>query len=239
MLIKIPSTSERYNYQTNMIPQFDQQYWTQQLKREIGLEHVSDSELTEHFVDFGSFFDESSNKKNAKQYIQEQLENIKQQYESIDLGGSIFQQNKNEFNSIDENAVSCKLFDVALSLDSVDMEPVVLDNISQLEFVPQTIDRESVKYFEVFVGNNTFVVAVNTGAGDFRTIDHINHIKSTSFFVEERNPLTFIGTENIISYYQFVNLIQPHLKPKNDFSAFEKISNNVETTFDGPKLEGF
>lgn len=221
-----------------MMPRFDKQYWTEQLKREIGLSHVPDSELHQHYVDFGNFFGEAENKKTAKQYIDDELKNLEQQYQDV-VVTPVSIKDLNLFKSVDENLISSKLFDVAQSLDDVDMEPVVLDHISQLEFVPQTIDRESIKYFEVFVGNNTFIVAVNTGSNDFRIADHINHIKSTSFFVEERNPFTFIGTENVISYYQFVNLIQPHLKPKNSLTPFDKITNNVDTVFDGLKLEGF
>lgn len=221
-----------------MSKQFNPQYWTEQIKREIGLSHVSDEQLSEHYVDFGTFFTEGENKKTAKQYIEQQLEIIKEQYNSFDLY-SKQSQNSQCFKQVDFEKVNQQLLGVASLLDDVDPDIPVPQNVSQLEYVPQQINRNSVKYFEVFVVDKTYIVAVNVDSQDFRVNDHINHIKNTSFFVEERNPMTFTGLENIISYYQFTNLIQPHLKPKNDFSFYEKVTSDVNTIFDGLKLEGF
>lgn len=221
-----------------MSKQFNPQYWTEQIKREIGLSHVSDEQLSEHYVDFGTFFTEGENKKTAKQYIEQQLEIIKEQYNSFDLY-SKQSQNSQCFKQVDFEKVNQQLLGVASLLDDVDPDIPVPQNVSQLEYVPQQINRNSVKYFEVFVVDKTYIVAVNVDSQDFRVNDHINHIKNTSFFVEERNPMTFTGLENIISYYQFTNLIQPHLKPKNDFSFYEKVTSDVNTVFDGLKLEGF
>lgn len=221
-----------------MSKQFNPKYWTEQIKREIGLSHVSDEQLSEHYVDFGTFFTEGENKKTAKQYIEQQLEIIKEQYNSFDLY-SKQSQNSQCFKQVDFEKVNQQLLGVASLLDDVDPDIPVPQNVSQLEYVPQQINRNSVKYFEVFVVDKTYIVAVNVDSQDFRVNDHINHIKNTSFFVEERNPMTFTGLENIISYYQFTNLIQPHLKPKNDFSFYEKVTSDVNTVFDGLKLEGF
>lgn len=221
-----------------MSKQFNPQYWTEQIKKEIGLSHVSDEQLSEHYVDFGTFFTEGENKKTAKQYIEQQLEIIKEQYNSFDLY-SKQSQNSQSFKQVDFEKVNQQLLGVASLLDDVDPDIPVPQNVTQLEYVPQQINRNSVKYFEVFVVDKTYIVAVNVDSQDFRVNDHINHIKNTSFFVEERNPMTFTGLENIISYYQFTNLIQPHLKPKNDFSFYEKVTSDVNTVFDGLKLEGF
>lgn len=221
-----------------MSKQFNPQYWKEQIKREIGLSHVSDEQLSEHYVDFGTFFTEGENKQTAKQYIEQQLEIIKEQYNSFDLY-SKQSQNSQSFKQVDFEKVNQQLLGVASLLDDVDPDIPVPQNVTQLEYIPQQINRNSVKYFEVFVVDKTYIVAVNVDSQDFRVNDHINHIKNTSFFVEERNPMTFTGLENIISYYQFTNLIQPHLKPKNDFSFYEKVTSDVNTVFDGLKLEGF
>lgn len=222
-----------------MSTQFNPQYWREQIKREIGLSHVSDDELSQHYVDFGSFFGEGENKKTAKQYVEQQLEIIQEQYNSIELYSKHPQINVQSFKGVDFEKVNDQLLGVASLLDDVDPDITIPENVTQLEYVPQQINRNNVKYFEVFVAEKTYIVAVNTDSQDFRVNDHINHVKNTSFFVEERNPLSFIGVENIISYYQFINLIQPYLKPKNNLSFYEKINGDVNTVFDGLKLEGF
>lgn len=221
-----------------MNTQFNPEYWKEQIKKEIGLSHVSDDQLSEYHVDFGSFFAEGENKQTAKQYIDKQLEIIKEQYKTLE-SYSQHSEKPNNFKPVDFQQVENQLLGVASLLDDVDPDISIPQNVTQLQYIPQQINRNSVKYFEVFVADKTYIVAINTESQDFRVNDHINHIKNTSFFVEERTPMTFTGLENIISYYQFVNLIQPHLKPKNDFSFYEKVSSDVNTVFDGLKLEGF
>jgi len=81
---------------------------------------------------------------------------------------------------------------------------------------------------------------VNYNPEDFRSTDQINHLVNTTFFIEELNPQQMNGNEsNIISYYQFVNAIQPFLKQNTDLSAYEKIANGTTTMFDGLKLDQF
>ena len=218
-----------------MSKHFDPQYWTEQIKKEIGLSHVTDDKLSEYFVDFGSFFSEGQNKQTAKQYVETQLEILRQQYDEFE---ALSIQPPKPSQSLNLDDVEKRIADITSNY-SDEPEIIIPSSVTQLEYIPQQINRNSVRYFEVLVAGNTYIVAINVDSQDFRVGDHINHIKNTSFFVEERNPLTFTGLEHVISYYQFVNLIQPHLKPKNDFSFYEKIAENVDTQFDGLKLEGF
>lgn len=232
-----------HNLPPNM--KFDKNYWLEQLKKEVGLENVPYEELHSHFVDFSSPFGNSVSKINAKQYVDEQLSFISAQYSEFEkqLGVDVHSEGKNRL-SYDENDIFSRLEVVAENLPDIDIPPSfpVLNGtaIPDLLIAPvqQTINRDSIKYYEVFMNNQTFIVAFNLNGADVRVHDQINHLKNTSYFVEERNPFTFIGGEEIISYYQFSNLIETLLRMSNK-NVSDKITNNIQTTFDGLKLDNF
>lgn len=222
---------------------FDKNYWLDQLKKEVGLENVPYEELHLHFVDFSSPFGNSVKKINAKDYVDEQLLFINCQYDDFERanGVDIHSQGKNRL-SYDENNIFSRLEGVAENLPNEEPVFPVLNGtaIPDLLIAPvqQTINRDSIKYYEVFMNNQTFIVAFNLNGADVRVHDQINHLKNTSYFVEERNPFTFIGGEEIISYYQFSNLIETLLRMSNK-NVSDKITNNIQTTFDGLKLDNF
>lgn len=224
---------------------FDKNYWTEQLKKEVGLEAVPYEQLHEHFVDFSTPFSLTENKVNAKDYVDAQLEIIKAQYDefSNSLG------NLNSFTNATANRNAYNEFDVMSRLDIVSQNtptesPVFPDlnnvgGVRLLEPVQQQVKRESVKYYDVFIGGKEFTVAFNVESGDNRVLDHIQHLRNTSYFVEDRNPLTFTGGETIISYYQFVNLVELAIREKKTDDVQNKISQNIKTEFDGLKLDNF
>jgi hypothetical protein len=219
---------------------FDKEYWIYQLRKEVGLEDVIYEDLDKHFVNFESLIsDENVAQKNAKEYVDEQLALIEEKYKEFEESEEEYEVDLEvpEFNPED---VLFKLSNVVEFIDKMETAPLPifkLDGIVQLEEVKQEIRRNDMKYFEVLVGNKNFIIAVNVHSDDCRIMDQVNHIKATSFFVEERTPATFVGGEDIISYYQFINYIQPYLK--QTATALDKISENVTTSFDGLKLEGF
>lgn len=225
-------------------PIFRREYWIEQLKKEVGLSDVDYNDLQEHFVYFGMFGDDAISK-NAKTYVDEQLEIIEKQYAEIDV------------DSCDQQEYSVPEFDISsvydkLSMLSDSLSEVVLpteipyemneaESVVQLKLSNQTIETKDVKYFEVLIGTRLYVVVINDH-GDLKIKDQIRHIVNTSFFVEQRTPehvYNASDTNHIISYYQFVNLIQPYLNMNTVPSASNKISQGVQTDFDGFKLDNF
>jgi hypothetical protein len=211
-----------------MTPQFNKEHWINQLKNEAGLSHIPYEELDDHKISFGLF--DNASQISAKKYIDEQLKNIEEQYSSFD------DTLEDDLQSLRVDLGKTKTKGIPISEFIADVEPVLI----QLAEVPQQIIRSNMKYYDVLVGGNNFTVVINDHGEDWRITDQINHVKHTSFFIEERNPAHLTGYENIISYYQFANLIQSHIKKTNtDLSVYEKISQDINTVFDGIKLEGF
>jgi hypothetical protein len=222
---------------------FDKNYWLEQLKKEVGLETVPYEELHLHSVDFSSPFGTSKEKVSAKQYIDEQLLIISSQYDEFTaLSSNVHETGANRL-MYDETDIFSRLDNIAAEIPDVSYELPDLNAaiIPDLFIAPveQNIERTSIKYYEVFMNNLTFIVAFNLNGADVRVPDQINHLKNTSYFIEERNPYTFIGSEEIISYYQFSNLIETLLRMNNQKDVSAKILNNITTTFDGAKLENF
>lgn len=220
---------------------FDKNYWIEQLKKETGLENVPYEELHLHFVDFSSPFGNSVSKVNAKQYVDDQLAFISLQYKEFENQADVHLAGNNRL-SYDENDIFSRLEGIANDTPvEAPVFPVLNGSaIPDLLIAPvqQKIERDSIKYYEVFMNNRTFIVAFNLNGSDIRVHDQINHLKNTTYFVEERNPLSFVGGEEIISYYQFSNLIETLLR-MNSKDVSNKISNNIETSFDGLKLDNF
>jgi hypothetical protein len=213
-----------------MKPQFNKEYWTNQLKIEAGVSHVPDEELHKHFILFGAFSNTDGEKITVKEYIENQLKYLEEQYDSMDAKL--------------ESDIASLIVDVPEKFKSewVGGESIGIANadIKLLPTIPQTINRSELHYYDVLVDGNAFTVAINDHGDDFRIKDQINHVKHTTFFIEERSPLHITGFENIISYYQFANIVQSVVrKTSTDLSAYEKISQNIDTVFDGVKLEGF
>jgi hypothetical protein len=209
-----------------MKPLFNKQHWIDELKREAGLSHVSYDELSEHSISFDIFGKDDTLKRNAKDYIDEQLKSIEDQYNNFD-------------ESLDLDSLRAYVEDDTIVTSTGEMFGDVETTLIQIPEIPQEIQRNNMHYYEVDIDGRTHIVVINDHGDDFRIKDHINHVKQTSFFVEERDPRSLTGHEMIISYYQFANAIQSHLKQNVDLSAYEKISKDINTVFDGVKLEGF
>jgi hypothetical protein len=234
---------------------FNKQYWIEQLTKEVGLEGVPYEELSNHFVNFDSFFgseeDSPTSKVNAKEYVDRQLVEIEKQYEEFSqtqdaLESFPLSPSKSLTLDYNESDIFNRLGNVANSdvkempFDQNYQENKILYNgIPLILPVQQNIQREDIGYYEVFVEGRVFIVAINKKNGDLKTEDQINHIKSTSYFVEEINPLRLVGGEEIISYYQFANMIEEIVRRKGTVSVDVKLKDNVKTEFDGIKLDNF
>lgn len=248
MLISVPSTSKLLNYLNNM--QFNKQYWIEQLTKEVGLEGVPYEELSNHFVNFDSFFgteeDSPTSKVNAKDYVDRQLLEIEKQYEEFAISENSAVAPQSLTLDYNESDIFSRVHNVVnegfneMPFDPFYQENKILYNgVSLIIPVQQKIQREDIGYYEVFVEGRVFVVAINKKNGDLKTEDQINHIKSTSYFVEEVNPLRLVGGEEIISYYQFANMIEEIVRRKGTVSVDVKLKDNIKTEFDGVKLDNF
>jgi len=226
--------------------EFNKAYWLDQLTKEVGLDGVPYEELSKHYVNFDSVIgtegENEASRKNAKQYVDEQLAYIEEQYKLLNESNIEVPQ-EHEVPVFDPSDVLSKLLVVSESAELNQVEDNIYKDLDlgafQLKEVKQEVLASNMKYFDVVIGESAYTVVINDHGGDFRIKDQINHVINTTFFVEIRNPMELTGFEQIISYYQFVNAIQPHLKPSTDLTAFDKISKGLETAFDGVKLEGF
>jgi hypothetical protein len=230
--------------------QFNKEYWTQQLKMELGLSHVPDEELNEHYIDTGMFFGNISQKTTVKDYIEEQIKNLEDQYKLF--GDSILQQSDDITNSgrlrhsYNESDILSRLDAAALGQPyevplAENYNNLLLKSEHFIPIIPQTINRDSFRYYEMFINNMTYIVVFNLDSEgkNSKINDQIKHLKSTSYFVEERNPMTFIGGEQIITYYQFVNILENVLRLRDE-TVKDKIQNEVQTVFEGGvKLDNF
>jgi len=230
--------------------QFNKQYWIEQLTKEVGLEGVSYEELSNHFVNFDSFFgtdeDSPTSKVNAKDYVNRQLREIEKQYEEFALFENSVVAQESLTLEFDKDNIFNRLGNISNeNFDEVPVDnlhqnsKVFYDNIPLLVPIQQNIERSDIRYYDVQIESRIFTVAINKKNSDLKTEDQINHIKSTSYFIEERNPVSFIGGENIISYFQFSNLVEEIARRKGTVSVNIKIQDNVKTKFDGVKLDNF
>jgi hypothetical protein len=215
-------------------PIFNKEYWMNQLINEVGCLGVPYEELDQYTVDFGPVTGQSSeHTKTAKQYIDEQLVLIEAEYDKFEDDELV------EFTPTPNfAAVSDRLSDVANILDKVDYFDI---SVEQLEVKSQEVQKSDIRAFGVTINEIDYVVMMNIGGSyePWQYQDQINHITNTSFFVEHRDPATITDQDVVISYFQFVNAIEPFLKPVNDITAYEMINKDINTVFDGIKLEGF
>lgn len=206
---------------------FDREYWTNQILLEIGLSKVPREDLDKHFVDTGFVFSEFDNKKTAKQYLEEQLTILEEQYKEFNSSNSDFSMLGNNIEEFDSNKVLQQL---------LELPPLPEDNSFRVDKF-DAIEIPNFKYFEVFVEDKTYVVVIND-CNDIRMSDQIKHVKNTSYFVEDRNAESLSPQDIILSYYQFANLIEREVAKKHAV-VVDKIRDNLKTSFEGFELKAF
>jgi hypothetical protein len=175
------------------------------------------NDLASHFVDFDSPFGRGKIKKNAKEYVDEQLAIIEEDYYKM-------QEDDNAHDTSNyEKDVNTTL---QLNTPIEELKPIV-------EEIQNTI-----VLFRVSVNGIDYVVVINN-TGYQSTTDQLNLVIGSPFFVGQITKEEIKPGDTVISYYQYHNLVQYIPKPKQDLSAYEMISGNIDTLFDGVKLEGF
>lgn len=209
--------------------EFDKDHWTQQLLQEIGLSEVPLEDLDKYFIDSGYVFSTSELKKTAKEYVEEQLAILEQQY--------------NDFNSSQEEELvqplMLKEFDVNTTLLQLQNVSSDLDNIPSDESFREkdVVDVPNFKYFEVNVEDKNYVVVIND-INDSRISDQIKHVKNTSYYIEDRTANSITNDDIILSYYQFANLIERIVAKKNN-QVDIKIREELKTSFEGFQTKVF
>lgn len=206
---------------------FDKTHWIDKIKSEIGLANVPYENLGEHFVDFGTVFGESSSKLSAKEYVDRELASIEEQYKSFNEQGDVLSMS-DSIDSFDADAVMGNLLQIS-QIPVIEL-PAIND---EEEEIPKVFSN--FLYFSVFIDNRDYVIAIND-YGDIKIQDQIKHVKNTSYFVEQKLPENIQTGEVIISYYQFVNLIEIEVA-KSRSSTYEKIQQNMNTVFNGTELK--
>lgn len=190
--------------------EFNKEYWIEQLKKEVGLMEVPLDELHKHEVELDSPTGRSSGfKVNAKEYIDKQLEFIEADY---------------------------KKQTPEISFESFTPEPT---EIKQIAVTPlKEVKASNIRFFIVsFDGINEFVVIINDD-GEWQAQDQINQIINERFFIKEKKREDMLGLENVISFYQYHAYMITIPNPQQPLTAYEKISQNMDTVFDGLKLKG-
>lgn len=205
---------------------FDKAHWIDKIKGEIGLTNVPYENLEEHFVDFGTVFGESS-KLSAKEYVDRELASIEEQYKSFNEQGDVLSMS-DSIDSFDADAVMGNLLQIS-QIPVIEL-PAINDEEEEIPKVSSNF-----LYFSVFIDNRDYVIAIND-YGDIKIQDQIKHVKNTSYFVEQRLSENIQSGEVIISYYQFVNLIETEVA-KSRSSTYEKIQQNMNTVFNGTELK--
>lgn len=223
-------------------PIFDKKAWIERLTSEIGLAGVPYEELDQHKVDFSFSFIANPNPefvKTARQYIDEQLAEIEASYEQFkhhEMGESLT-------NPLTITDIGSTLNSVLGQIGDIpDEQPLMPSSEElaalQIPYIEMAMKQEEILCFDVVINNLPYVVAINYDGTDIKIKDQIKHVISTTFFIEVRDKTTIRDGEQVISYYQFVNAIQPYIKQPEDLTS--RILKDVSTTFDGgAKLDGF
>ena len=223
-------------------PTFDKEPWIQRYSAEIGLGHVPYEELHLYYVDIGRVFDKfdinDPNTKTARQYVDEQLAQTEDAYAQLAL-----MEGFSEVVPVVEPIPVASLQGLvhqALNdaVEYIDSLPPAMLNLPPilLEEPNSQILASDLKYFDVVINENPFIVVINDHGGDIRIKDQIRHITNTTFFVEMRDPSTITDSSRVISYYQFVNAIPLQYPDRSDVQV--QIEANIVTEFDGPRLDG-
>ena len=199
------------------LPPFNPDYWMTQLKKEVGLMEVPYDELGKYEVDLDSPFGRGKIKINAKEYVDQQLAIIEEDYRITQNG---------------EGDDYLEDVDVVLSSN----EPVLL-----VAAPVQEIKEDSIKFYNVVINEVPYVVFVNTTvrADDEKWIitDQINTITNDKRFYKGETFRHFLtGLETAISYYQYVDKVSSIPRAQEPLTAYEMINERMDTVFDSLKV---
>lgn len=200
----------------------------------IGLSpDISDEELEKHFVSIGSFFSDDEIQINALQYVNEQLKNEEQFYNEFYSSLKSESIERSQYKEIDETDILSQLnvlneYQIDNSIPVEDFANMTNPYGKPFLPVPEVYNLDF-QYFIVVVDDKEFVVAISD-TKERKVLDQIKHVRSTSYFIEDKKVEELQPTDFIISYYQFVNMIEKSISKKNA-EIRSKIEENVKTQF--------
>lgn len=193
--------------------EYNREYWITQLTKEVGLMEVPYDDLHKHEVELASPTGRNTGfKVNAKEYVDSQLKQIEADYI--------------KFKKTSE-AEQLKPTNIDIPPAKPELEPIT----------PKEIKPENIRFFDVSINNVPFTVILNDDKSQ-TAIDQINLIFDRRFFIKERKREDMLGLETMISIYQYISAIANIPREPQDYSAFEQISQKMDTVFDGLKLQG-
>lgn len=194
--------------------EFNKQYWIEQLKKEVGLMTTSYEDLDKHEVELASPTGRGSGfKVNAKEYVDKQLSIIEEQYNT-------FQKEQLVTTETRENLSN------KLTVDQIHV-PKKLEEIKP----------ENIRFFDVNIKGQPLTIIFHDDKTQ-TAVDNLNLIGDRRFFIKERKREDMTGLETLISVYQYIAAIADIPREQQDLSAFEKITQNMDTVFDGLKMKG-
>lgn len=199
------------------LPPFNKDYWIFQFKKECGLPDIAYEDLHLYEVDFDSPFGRTKYKKNAKEYVDEQLAYAEKTYEET------------------KNTGDTSKWEEIINSTIIEEQPKQL--LPAIDTKQQTTN---ILFYEVNVDFNNqlfkYVVFINLSHPEATT--QVELMKISPYLVRELPEEEVKNTDNIISYYQYYNMIISKPKPKKDYTEFEDLLGTMNTMFDGLKMDG-
>ena len=206
---------------------FDKEQYKKKLLLELGIPlDTPDNELVNYKMSIGNFFGNSDAENNVLDYISSEIKAAEEYYSSFTEAMKI--DNFQEFKPIDINAVMKRLDDKLEEYDQIAVDLGWKDPSLPLLEMPKIEDLKFI-YLCVEFNETPYVIAFPVD-NELRTADQIKHITNTTYYIGKKNPDSLKSTDTVISYYQFVNLIEKEIA-KQANAIRTKIGENVVTNF--------
>jgi hypothetical protein len=197
---------------------FDAKKYKDKLKKELGYEDMSDEDLKTYTMYLGSpTGQDQSISLNVLDYIETETRLAEESYRQLD----------DMMASINEN-------DLIISPSN---EKFISGPTSETKF-----NHNNVVYFDVSftqkdeIKNYTVALSVNPDdpSSIQQFIEQSNQIRGHFTYLKERTRDQLLGTEQIISFYQYVNLVSGLTRPAGDINdIMGDISSRLNMIFEG------
>ena len=196
--------------------QFNERKYRDDLKATLGFADIPDEELYDHNLVLNSpMGGESALSLSVGKYIDTDVDIARESYAELER-----------------------------TFDDVEIPELTQPEIGKVSVLTNktTFNGANIKYFDIDVPNqeggfNPFTVAVYVDPTDSNTLlnakNQIDQIVNHFTFVDERDPDLLTGSEKMISFYQFVNLVGGLVRQtdRNDVAA--SIAEKIAMEFEG------
>jgi hypothetical protein len=221
------------------IAEFDKEHHIKELKKEIGLPEIPYEELHNYKVQLNSPTGRSSKfEVNAKDYIDNELK-------AIEDGINEFNENPvdNLLVNFDVHTITIKdedlnrLAEIKAEIESDPNFWEWCEGATSLQEVKMGQPIEDFRYFDVSIpdlsGSDIHYTVVLFNNKSQTVLDQLNTIKRHPYTVKERQRDFLTGTEFIINYYQWVNIVSNLDIPRQDnHISYEDIASRMDTIFE-------